>query len=189
VLVRRPADLLATFSARPSYYHVEAEGVGEGQPPLNFYEYGPQNSRGFRALKVWLALRQVGRAGVIGQIADDIALAEAMARKIEATPELQFFTRRLSITTFRYVPANLALRSATADAYLDDYLNRLNTTLLERLQQSGELFVSNAVLDGRFLLRACIVNFHTSLTDVEALPEIVLRHGRAVDAELRGSLG
>ena len=193
VLVRRPADLLATFSARPSYYHVETEGAGEGQPPLNFYEYGPlnfyeygpQNSRGFRALKVWLALRQVGRAGVLGQIADDIALAEAMARQIEATPELQLFTRRLSITTFRYAPTD----RTPGTALVDDYLNHLNTALLERLQQSGELFVSNAVLDGRFLLRACIVNFRTSLADIEALPEIVVRHGRAVDAELRGSLG
>jgi glutamate/tyrosine decarboxylase-like PLP-dependent enzyme len=182
VLVRRRDDLLATFSARPSYYH-SAEGA-EGQPPLNYHEHGPQNSRGFRALKVWLGLCQTGRVGVARQIADDITLAETLARRIAETPELALFTRQLSIATFRFVPADLTPGTTTTEAYLD----RLNTALLERLQQGGEVFVSNAVLDGRFLLRACIVNFHTTIADVEALPQIVVRHGRAVDAELRGSL-
>jgi aromatic-L-amino-acid/L-tryptophan decarboxylase len=182
VLVRRPDDLLAAFSAHPTYYHL-TEGA-EDQPPLNYYEYGPQNSRGFRALKVWLGLRQAGRVGVTQQIADDIALAETLAQRIADTPELQLFTRQLSIATFRFVPADLTPGAPTTDAYLD----RLNTALLERLQQGGEVFVSNAVLDGRFLLRACIVNFRTTVADVEALPEIVVRHGRALDAAMRGEL-
>jgi aromatic-L-amino-acid/L-tryptophan decarboxylase len=182
VLVRRRDDLPATFSAHPSYYHVEREA--ETQPPLNFFEYGPQNSRGFRALKVWLGLRQAGRAGVMRQIADDITLAEALARHIADIPELELFTRQLSIATFRFVPADLAPGTPTIDAYLD----RLNTALLERIQQGGEVFVSNAVLDGRFSLRACIVNFNTTVADIEALPEIVLRHGRALDAEMRSSI-
>jgi aromatic-L-amino-acid decarboxylase len=57
--------------------------------------------------------------------------------------------------------------------------------LLTRLQNSGEAYISNAVIEGKFLLRACIVNFRTSLADIEALPEIVSRIGREVDAELR----
>jgi aromatic-L-amino-acid/L-tryptophan decarboxylase len=182
VLVRRQDDLLATFSAHPTYYHSAEEAAGE--PPLNYFEYGPQNSRGFRALKVWLGLRQTGRGGVAQQIADDIALTETLARRIAETPELALFTRQLSIATFRFVPVDLTPGTTTTEAYLD----RLNTALVERLQQGGEVFVSNAVLDGRFLLRACIVNFHTTIADVEALPEIVVRQGRAVDAELRGSL-
>jgi aromatic-L-amino-acid/L-tryptophan decarboxylase len=89
--------------------------------------------------------------------------------------------RELSITTFRFVPTDLT----PGDPPVDGYLNQLNTALVERLQHSGELFVSNAILGGRFLLRACIVTFRTTLADMEALPEIVVRHGRAVDAELR----
>ena len=65
------------------------------------------------------------------------------------------------------------------------YLNALNETLLDRLKLGGEVFVTNAVLDGRFLLRACIVNFRTTEADVAAIPEMVARVGRAVDAELR----
>jgi aromatic-L-amino-acid/L-tryptophan decarboxylase len=180
VLVRDAAALPATFSAHPTYYHFDQAVEGE-PPPLNYYEYGPQNSRGFRALKVWLGLRQAGRAGVVQQIADDIQLAGALAQSIQSTPELELFTNRLSITTFRYVPAELPLHKAEAD----EYLNTLNTALLEQLQQGGEVFVSNAVIGETFLLRACIVNFHTTLADVEALTEIVVRAGREVDARLR----
>jgi hypothetical protein len=70
------------------------------------------------------------------------------------------------------------------DAAEDD-LNRLNAELLERLKAGGEVFVTNAVLRGKFVLRACIVNFHTRLEDVEAVPEIVARVGRETDRERR----
>ena len=102
-------------------------------------------------------------------------------RLAEEHPELQAFTHNLSITTFRYLPADLK----PGTAVVDEYLNDLNTELLERLQKGGELFISNAVIDGLFLLRACVVNFRTTLADIEAIPEIVTRIGRQVDRELR----
>ncbi|HEY3202405.1 MAG TPA: hypothetical protein VGL03_01985, partial [Thermoanaerobaculia bacterium] len=69
----------------------------------------------------------------------------------------------------------------------EDYLNDLNRELLDRLQAGGEAYASNAVVNGRFLLRACIVNFRTRLADVEALPEIVARLGREIDSSKRPS--
>jgi glutamate/tyrosine decarboxylase-like PLP-dependent enzyme len=66
-------------------------------------------------------------------------------------------------------------------------LNRLNEALLDRLQRGGELFVSNAVVHGRYVLRACIVNFHTTRADVDAVPAIVERYGREIDGRLRPS--
>ena len=56
----------------------------------------------------------------------------------------------------------------------------LNRALLDRLQRGGEAFVSNAIVRGRYVLRACIVNFHTALADVEAVPEIVAKTGRGI---------
>jgi glutamate/tyrosine decarboxylase-like PLP-dependent enzyme len=182
-LVRRGAQLRDAFSYHPPYYRFGGE---EGEAPVNFYEHGPQNSRGFRALKVWLGLAQVGRAGYTRMIADDIQLAREMYRCVEAHPELEAFTQGLSITTFRYVPRDLKDLKPD-DAAAEEYLNALNTELLDRLQRGGEVFVSNAIVRGAFVLRACIVNFRTTLADVEALPEIVARAGREVDAELRGS--
>jgi hypothetical protein len=64
---------------------------------------------------------------------------------------------------------------------VETYLNELNQRLLTAVEKSGEAFLSNAVVNGRFLLRACIVNFNTQLEDVEALPPLVARLGRAVD--------
>ena len=74
-----------------------------------------------------------------------------------------------------------------ADEATQSYLNDLNHEILNRLQAGGKAYVSNAVINGMYVLRACVVNFRTTLADVEALPEIVTRMGRAVDAELRPS--
>jgi glutamate/tyrosine decarboxylase-like PLP-dependent enzyme len=87
----------------------------------------------------------------------------------------------LSITTFRYVP--LDIKSGSGE--VEEYLNRLNTELLTHIQNSGQAYISNAVIDGKFLLRACIVNFRTSLTDIQALPGIVLNIGRELDKTMR----
>jgi glutamate/tyrosine decarboxylase-like PLP-dependent enzyme len=173
VLVREPAALLEAFSYRPSYYHFH--GLAE-DPPINFFEWGPQNSRGFRALKVWLAFRHIGRAGHLKLIADDIALARRMFDRVRAHPELEAVTHGLSVTTFRYVPADLTESVSAADR--STYLNELNTDLLTRLQESGAVYFSNAVIDDQFLLRACIVNFRTTGADVDAIPDIVAREGR-----------
>jgi len=178
VLVREPHRLAETFRYTPSYYHFGTEG---DEPPINYYELGPQNSRGFRALKVWLGLQQAGREGYVRMIGDDCRLAAALHRQVAAHPELEAATLGLSIATFRYVPRDLRGGGAAAEPYLND----LNETLLARLKTGGELFVTNAVVDGRFLLRACIVNFRPTDADVAAIPAIVARAGRAVDAELR----
>src|SRR5262249_54263477 len=149
-LVRDPAALRAAFAYHPPYYHFEESAT-------NYVEYGPQNSRGFRALKVWLALKQVGAAGYRKMIADDILLSKAMAQAIDRHPELQLVTQELSIATFRYIPTDL--RGRIEDAAVERHLDALNRELLDRLQRGGEIFVSNAVIDGRYVLRACIVNF------------------------------
>ena len=173
--------MIDAYSHHPDYY--QFDGTKE-DPPINYLDFGLQNSRGFRALKVWLGLRQVGREGYIRMIRDDIALAQALFKAVGEHPELEAVTQNLSITTFRFVPNNLMGDPVAIDAYL----NKLNEELVNRLQASGEAFVSNAVVDGNYVLRACIVNFRTTLTDVEALPEIVARIGRWVDAELRASM-
>jgi glutamate/tyrosine decarboxylase-like PLP-dependent enzyme len=173
VLVRHPGALRDAFAYTPPYYHFEGE---DEDPRVNFYELGPQNSRGFRALKVWLALQQAGREGYRETIGEDIRLARRLDACVRREPRLEARTLGLSIVTFRYVPEGS--RPGTPEG--EERLSRLNERLLERLQASGELYLSNAVIDGAFLLRACIVNFRTTRADVEALPAIVVRHGDAL---------
>ena len=171
VLVRRRDDLLRAFSYHPPYYHFDPEVT-------NYFDYGPQNSRGFRALKVWLALRQVGFTGYVSMIGDDMRLARQLHAQVRQHPDFEAITQHLSITTFRYVPRDrrATLHTPETAAYLD----RLNQELLTRVERSGEAFLSNALVGGRFALRACIVNFRTSPKDIEALVALLSRIGAEI---------
>ena len=174
-LVKEPAALTDAFSFHPVYYNFE----GKEQEQTNFYESGFQNSRGFRALKVWLEFRHAGAEGHITSIREDIELAKHAFELMSATEEIETFTQHLSITTFRYRPRGLDSDSQK------EYLNKLNQQLLDRLQAGGEVFPSNAVLNGNFLLRICIVNFRTTLKDLQALLSIVLTEGKLIHEEMQ----
>jgi glutamate/tyrosine decarboxylase-like PLP-dependent enzyme len=174
-LVRDPAALRKAFSWHPAYYSFEGQGI-------NYYDMGPQNSRGFRALKVWLALQHAGAAGYREMIQDDITLARYLYDLAVAHPELEAITHHLSITTLRYVPEEL--RAEPASGQTQEYLNELNRRLLDAMEKSGEAFISNAVIDGRYALRFCIVNFRASTEDIEAMPHLIARLGRRIHAEI-----
>ena len=182
VLVRDPEALIRAFAYRPPYYKFEGT---DDDPRTNFYEHGLQNSRGFRALKVWTNLRQIGRAGYEASIRTDIALSKLMYDTAAAHPEIEALTHNLSITTFRYVPRDLQSRAHEPETAR--YLNELNDALVGELQAGGEVFVSNAVLNGRYALRACIVNFRTTEQDAIRTIEIAARIGASIDARLRVS--
>lgn len=180
-LVRSPEALRAAFAYHPAYYHFD-------EAATNYFDHGPQNSRGFRALKVWLAFQQAGASGYRTLIGEDLRRARLLADVVDAAEGLALLTQHLSITTFRYVPEELASRQGEAE--VATWLDQVNRTLLDALQRGGELFVSNAVVDGRYALRACFVNFQTTDDDVRAVPAIVLREGRRIDAATRpASLG
>ncbi len=172
-LVKNPQHLIDTFSSHPEYYNFSKSGQDKAQ---NFYEYGLQNSRGFRALKVWLALQQVGRSGYEKLISEDIELSEMLYDLADQHPELEAVSQNLSITTFRYVPLE--------NIDHKEYLNTLNEAILNELQTGGEVFLSNAIVKGQYSLRACIVNFRTSKKDIEEIIEIIIRTGRKVHLKI-----
>jgi aromatic-L-amino-acid decarboxylase len=165
ILVRDGGHLHDAFTFNPDYYNFDGD---QTDTPVNFHEYGMQNSRGFRALKVWTALQQAGKNGYISMIRRDIDLASYLAEKIRVTPQLELVTANLSIVTFRFVPADLPNESP------EQYLNTLNEKLLNQLQTGGEVFISNAVVKGQYCLRMCIVNFRTQQEDMDKLIEVVL---------------
>lgn len=170
-LVKNPQHLIDTYSSHPEYYNFS--DIDE-EPVQNYYEYGLQNSRGFRALKVWLSLQQVGRTGYIKMLSEDIQLSVLLFDLAKAHPELEAITHSLSITTLRYVPSD-SLK------HIDDreeYLNNLNEDLLNNLQIGGEVFMSNAIIKGMYCLRACIVNFRTSTEDIKEIIKIIVREGK-----------
>lgn len=177
-LVKNPQHLVDTYSSHPAYYNFSS---GEGEPSLNFYEYGLQNSRGFRALKVWMGLQHVGRSGYIEMIRQDIELSRLFFEKAKEHPELEAVSQNLSITTLRYVPPAYLIEGRQNEKYLND----LNEALLNELQRGGEVFLSNAVVSGKYCLRGCIVNFRTSGKDIEDIVNIVVREGRIMHRRLQ----
>ena len=177
--MRDPHIQASAFSYYPEYYRWE--DVIKEEIPINLVDYSPQNSRGFRALKVWMSLLQAGRRGYEAMIRDDIELARQLYALAEGHPELQAYSCNLSITTFRYVPEDMD----PEDENNFEILNAINGELLTTLQRRGEMFVSNALLDEIFLLRGCVVNFRTTPDDIEAMPEIIVRIGREVYEAMR----
>ena len=117
-------------------------------------------------------------------ISDDILLSRAMADAVREHPDA---AARDAGSQHHDIPVRAGRSSAArwARSRPSGTSTQLNEALLDRVQRSGEAFVSNAVVHGRYVLRACIVNFHTGLQDVEALLEIVTRFGRELDRERR----
>lgn len=172
ILVKNRSHLTDTFSSHPEYYNFSMED----EVAVNYYEYGLQNSRGFRALKVWLTLQQVGKSEYVKMIADDIALSKLLFDLANQHPQLETITNNLSISTFRFLPGE----NKASDAYL----NKLNETLLNELQKGGEVFLSNAVIGNKYCLRACIVNFRTTQSDIYEIIDIIVREGNKIHAKI-----
>lgn len=145
VLVRDAQLMRDTFSLVPAYLRTEDE------PWLS--EYGIQQTRGFRALKTWMALRYHGVDGYIRRIENDCALAARLANLVRERPDLELWEpTSLSIVCFR-------LRDS------DDR----NRAILRDIQQSGRAFLSSTILDGKFWLRCCLVNHLTTEADLDIL--------------------
>lgn len=178
ILVRDMRLLSDAFGLQPSYTFDDKALSGNG-PDL--YSFSPNFSRGFHALKIWVSLLAHGWSAYSRRIVRDTELAATLHALASAEPELvPASPQSLSIACFRYVPADLR-----GDPGAEPYIDRLNERLMTVLQASGRVFPSNAVLDGRFHLRACIVNFRTERRDLEELVRLAVEHGRALDAELR----
>lgn len=151
VLVRDAQALRDTFSLVPPYIRTDGNIHGVQGPPW-FSEYGAEQTRPFRALKVWMALRYFGLDGYRGLIAHDIAMARYLAGRVRATPGLELWEPAgLSIVCFR-----------TAD-------DARNRAVLHDVQLAGHAFLSSTVLDGKFWFRACIVNPRATEADIDAM--------------------
>jgi len=185
VVVRDTARLSQAFEVHPSYVHEDKELTGRGTDLL---EYGPQFSRGFSALKVWVSLQAHGWSAYCRRIEHDVELARYLHRRVIERTEFEPMAPEppLSIACFRYVPEHLrGDRTPAGTSDRDAYLDRLNERLMSEIQMDGRVFPSNAVLGGRFVLRACIVNFRTEAAEVERLLDVAAELGARLDAEMR----
>jgi len=175
LLFRDEATARAAFSFDEADYikiHEQDE-----QESFAFWNYGPELSRRFRALKIWATLRYYGMRRIAAAISEDIALANYLGQCVERADDFELLAPvELSICCFRYVPA--ALHSQP-----DSELDELNSRIMNTIQRGGRAYVSSATLNGRFALRACITNFRTTRADIDATLEIIRETGDRIEAE------
>jgi glutamate/tyrosine decarboxylase-like PLP-dependent enzyme len=176
VLVRDSAMHHATFSLTPSYLQRATRGLAAGDYWPS--DYGMQLSRGFRALKAWMLLKEHGVEAYGAQIRKNVAQAAYLAALVDEAPDLERVAPApLNIVCFRYV--GTPARNGEA-------LNALNRELLVRLQESGVAFPTNAIIGGRYAIRVAISNHRSRRDDFELLVDEVQRLGRALEREMGG---
>jgi glutamate/tyrosine decarboxylase-like PLP-dependent enzyme len=139
-----------------------------------FWNYGPELTRRFRALKVWMILKCHGTRAIGQAIERNIALARHLGRLVDEAPDFERLAPvPLSIVCFRYVTASLRTALASRDAKerrrAVSEVNALNRNLMVAVQTGGGSYLSNAMIGDAFALRACIVNFRTTEGDLERL--------------------
>jgi glutamate/tyrosine decarboxylase-like PLP-dependent enzyme len=167
-MVRWPEKHRAAFVSPADYLAHLERGLPAG--PIWFSEYGPQLSRGFRALKVWMSLQEHGAARYGRLVAQNCAQAEHLAALVGKEPDLELMAPvALNIVCFRYAPRGMD--AARADA--------VNEEILYGLQEEGVAVPSSTVLRGHFALRVCICNHRTRREDLELLVREVVARGRA----------
>ena len=169
LLVRHAERLRRAFSITAPYLRDTNDGE------VDFLEYGPQMSRGFRALKVWMVLRFFGAAGVRSLIAKNIALAHRLHALVRDHPDFEVLHDPvLSIYSFRFVPHQLEPE--------DESIDQLNSDIAEEIQRSGLALLMTTRIYGRIALRMSICSHRTVEEDIDATFEAIAATGRRLAA-------
>jgi len=174
------AQAHAAFSFdEADYIKIHEENEDEA---FAFWNYGPELSRRFRALKIWLTLRYYGVRRIAAAISEDNALAAYLGQCVEQAEDFEMLASpELSICCFRYVPPSMQSKlSSLGDeaSAIDSQLNELNTKVMHAVQRGGRAYLSSAIISGKFALRACITNFRTTRADIDLTLEIIREAAR-----------
>jgi aromatic-L-amino-acid/L-tryptophan decarboxylase len=166
VLYRDPASARAAFSHHADY----TRPIGlERDEAFVFWDYGPELSRPFRALDVWLLMKFAGAAALGEAIERNIACAKYLECQVNASGDFEMLAPvELSVFCFRHKPEGFA-----------GDLNEWNERVLLELQRQGGSYLSNAMVRGKFALRGCVLNYRTTERDMEILLEDVRRAARS----------
>jgi aromatic-L-amino-acid decarboxylase len=173
VIYRDPEIARAAFAHEAEYTRIIGE---EAEESFAFWDHGPELSRRFRALKVWMLLKGVGLDSLSDAIESNLACARYFESMVRTSDDFEMVAPvELSIFCFRHVPAQLRNESPQA-------IDAFNERLLIALQRDGSSYLSNATLGGRFALRGCVLNYRTTLRDMEILLDDLRRVARSLPA-------
>jgi glutamate/tyrosine decarboxylase-like PLP-dependent enzyme len=176
VLVRDPQAQRDAFSLTPSYLRDEGRGVIAGG--LVFADRGPELTRGFKALKVWMSLKAQGVEAFAEVIEQNVAQAKAFAARIATVPGIEISTPVvMNIAVWRFVPPG----------FTDAQCDALNKELLLRIQESGLAVPSGSHMNGRYVIRTCITNHRTRWADLERFADGIAPLAAAIEREMRAA--
>jgi glutamate/tyrosine decarboxylase-like PLP-dependent enzyme len=183
ILYRDPEAARITFAHEAEYTRVIGQEADEA---FAFWDYGPELSRRFRALKVWMLLKGVGLQALSEAIEKDLACARHFEKLVQNSDDFEMLAPvELSIFCFRHLPARLNRALATASPSerktIEEQLDAHNERLLVALQRDGSSYLSNAGLRARFSLRGCVMNYRTTLGDMEILLDDLRRVAAALE--------
>jgi aromatic-L-amino-acid/L-tryptophan decarboxylase len=174
VLVREGERLRRAFSITAPYLRGSLDSQDAA---LDYFEYGPQMSRAFRALKVWMVLRFFGASGLRKLFSKNLSLTRHLHHLVGEHPDFEVLHQpTLYIYCFRYLPNNLVERQAEPE--VQSHLDRLNQEIVEAIQHSGLAMLMTTRIHGRLAIRMSICSHRTLETDVEATFEAIARWGR-----------
>jgi glutamate/tyrosine decarboxylase-like PLP-dependent enzyme len=173
LLFRDDPSARAAFSAEDADY-IKTHGYTD-EEAFAFWDYGVELSRRFRALKVWMTLQYYGSRRIAEAISEDIALAAYLGKLVSKADDFELLAPvELSICCFRYVQAG-------AD------LDWLNEKIMATVQKGGRAYLSNATVNGKFALRACITNFRTTKADIEETIAVVREAAESLPQRRKGA--
>ncbi len=171
VIYRDPEIARVTFAHEAEYTRMFGEEADEA---FVCWDYGPELSRRFRALKVWMLLRGVGLDRISEAIESNLACARHLESIVRTSDDFEMTAPvELSIFCFRHVPMQLRSESPKA-------VDAFNERLLVALQRDGSSYLSNATLADRFALRGCVLNYRTTLRDMEIPLDDLPRVGKSL---------
>ena len=166
VLVRNPEKLKRTYSTAAAYLQGTLPTAYKG---LDYFDYGPQMSRGFNALKVWMSLKFYGKAGYQKLLRQNISCAEHLHMLVSTSPDfVPLHKPDLFIYSFRFFPHDLRGSKSTK---LDAYLDKMNQMITDEIMATGFAFILTSKISGHVIIRLSICSHRTTINDIEQVFE------------------
>ena len=160
--VKDPEALVRTFEIHPEYLKTAAD-----QKVKNYRDWGIQLGRRFRALKLWFVIRSYGLEGLQAMVKEHVGLTRQFLELLESDTRFEVLAPvQLTLVCFRYNPGGLD----------EETLEEVNRSLLEKVNGSGEVFLTHTTLKGRYAIRLSVGQRNTSLRQINKVWELISQH-------------
>jgi glutamate/tyrosine decarboxylase-like PLP-dependent enzyme len=190
VLARDPEKLRRAFSITAPYLRgtIPSSSIG-----MDYLEYGPQMSRGFIALKVWMTLKHYGAEGYRELLARNVRCVEHLDGLVRRSPHfVALHQPRINLYSFRYAPEGLqraAQEAGDSGSRADAYLDRLNQLIADEIQARGTAFIMTSKVRGRVVLRMSVCSHRTTIDDIDRVFAELGELGEMLNRREQGSTG